>query len=325
MTQLACELVNTEDGLRSLLSEWELLWRTAGSPPFQAPAWAIAWWEQFGTSRPRVAVLRNGGLVGLLALYEQPDEGKILPIGVGLSDYVDVLLAPGAAADAASALLRAALQAARYPVHLTNLPQNSPLRDAATPHGWRSKLRETEPCPVLSMKGTHSLTAVVPARQLRKLRMARHRADRAGGWSIEEADPESLAELLGALIHLHTDRWQSRGGGVLSDPRVLAFHRAAAPPLCETQVLRLFALRLRGRLAAIAQALAAPGRLLCYLQGFDREFAFFSPGTLLLGAVIEQAMKEGRREIDFLRGGEHYKYAWGAVDRMNAERILWRS
>ena len=49
------------------------------------------------------------------------------------------------------------------------------------------------------------------------------------------------------------------------------------------------------------------------------------PGTLLLGAVIEQAMREGRREIDFLRGAERYKYAWGAVDRMNAERILWQS
>jgi CelD/BcsL family acetyltransferase involved in cellulose biosynthesis len=155
--------------------------------------------------------------------------------------------------------------------------------------------------------------------------MARHRADRAGGWSIEEADPESLTEMLGALVRLHTDRWRSRGGGVLSDPRVLAFHGAAASSLFEAQVLRLLALRLRGRTAAVVYALALPDRLLCYLQGYDQEFAFFSPGTLLLGAVIEQAMREGRWEIDFLRGAEPYKYAWGAVDRMNAERILWRS
>ena len=62
---------------------------------------------------------------------------------------------------------------------------------------------------------------------------------------------------------------------------------------------------------------AAPGRLFFYLSGYDVGQAFVSPGTLLLGAMLEQAQAEGRTEVHFLRGRESYKYAWGAQDRMS--------
>ncbi len=50
-----------------------------------------------------------------------------------------------------------------------------------------------------------------------------------------------------------------------------------------------------------------------------------SPGTILLGAMIEEAAAEGVAELHFLRGAEAYKYAWGATDRHNATRILVRA
>jgi CelD/BcsL family acetyltransferase involved in cellulose biosynthesis len=54
----------------------------------------------------------------------------------------------------------------------------------------------------------------------------------------------------------------------------------------------------------------------CYLQGFDPEFRDFSPGAQLVGAVIEDAIREQKRAVDFLRGAESYKYAWGARDQI---------
>ena len=62
-----------------------------------------------------------------------------------------------------------------------------------------------------------------------------------------------------------------------------------------------------------------------YLSGFDPGFAFESPGTILLAHMIEEAAREGRSEVHFLRGGEAYKYAWGGVDRMNAGRSFVRA
>ena len=32
--------------------------------------------------------------------------------------------------------------------------------------------------------------------------------------------------------------------------------------------------------------------------------------------MIEAAVREGRNELHFLRGGESYKHAWGGVDRI---------
>ena len=64
-------------------------------------------------------------------------------------------------------------------------------------------------------------------------------------------------------------------------------------------------------------ALLGPGRILFYLSGYDAARGYESPGTLLVGAMLEEAVREGRREAHFLRGGEAYKYAWGAVDRPN--------
>ena len=49
----------------------------------------------FGSGRPRVAALRDGGgrLLGLLPLYllAEGSETKLLPIGAGVSDYLDAL------------------------------------------------------------------------------------------------------------------------------------------------------------------------------------------------------------------------------------------
>jgi hypothetical protein len=39
---------------------------------------------------------------------------------------------------------------------------------------------------------------------------------------------------------------------------------------------------------------------------------------------MEEAIRDGAREFHFLRGGEGYKYGWGAVDRYNRRRTITR-
>lgn len=334
MTTLALELVRTDGALRANAASWEALWRRVpGALPFQSPAWLLPWWEQFGTGRPRVALLRtsNGGLAGLLPLYilDEPPERKLLLIGAGTTDYLDLLLAPDAPADAAQRLLQAALHHASEDgitaCDLTELPPASPLHDVPAPPGWREASRWCSACPVLVLpSGAARLKDVVPEGKLRDLRLARNRAERAGGWTTEIATPASLDNLLQELIRLHQDRWREAGEpGAFGNPRVGAFHRVAAPGLLARKMLRLMVLRIGGRIAATYYVLlASAGRMLIYLSGFDRAWARESPGTLLTGALLEQALREGQRELHFLRGGETYKYDWGAEDRLNLGRRL---
>ncbi len=90
--------VTDQQGLARLRPEWEELWRRDPlATPFQSPAWIFAWWSVFGTSEPVLLTARaNGELVGLLPLYllREPGCRKLLPIGVGLSDYIDALCDP---------------------------------------------------------------------------------------------------------------------------------------------------------------------------------------------------------------------------------------
>lgn len=311
--------------LRALAPEWHALWLRAGRAPFQSPHWLLPWWDAFGTGMPRVAVWReSGALRGVLPAYvlHEQDGPKLLPVGAGTTDYLDVL------GDGAERLLAAVLDRAAADgvgrCDWIELPPGSPLRDAPAPDGWAARLGEGSPCPVACLPG---VPPRFPGGISRKLRMNRHRAERAGGWTVEVAAPGTLDGMLDALVALHQARWTAGGKpGVLCDGAVLAFHRAAAPGLLDAGLLRLAVLRVGGAVAAAILALLGPGRIFFYLSGYDTAQSFVSPGTLLLGAMLEQAVAEGRTEAHFLRGREGYKYAWGAEDRMNATLHLtaWR-
>ena len=245
---------------------------------------------------------------------------KLLPIGVGITDYFEPLLSPDAPEDAIGALLRAALAETRNrrvtECCLPDLPLGSALRQAAS--DWASKVEDSDPCPVLG------LPPAIPPGKRRDIRQAQHRAARAGGWSTEIATPASATQFLEHLIALHTARWESEGEtGVLADRRVLAFHRDTIASLVVAGIARLQVLRFGAVVAAAYYALLDRGqRILFYLGGFDARHARESPGTLLLARMIEDAVAEGRRELHFLRGAEAYKYAWGGIDRINAVRRL---
>jgi CelD/BcsL family acetyltransferase involved in cellulose biosynthesis len=70
--------------------------------------------------------------------------------------------------------------------------------------------------------------------------------------------------------------------------------------------------------------MAHGGRSYAYLCGFDPDFDYESPGTILIAHAIEQAVRQRDAEFHFLRGGEQYKYRWGAVDRWNQHRVIAR-
>ena len=102
---------------------------------------------------------------------------------------------------------------------------------------------------------------------------------------------------------------------MLADPAVRQFQWRATASLLRRNVLRLYGLRLNGQLIAALYALAERDILYCYLQGFDPAYGAFSPGAQILAAAIDDAIREKKTAVDFLRGPEAYKYAWGTRDQ----------
>ncbi len=323
---LVGSLLTSEDELHALRRSWSSL---ARSSPFQSPEWLLPWWRQFGTGRPLVATVRaDERLVGVLACYVlDAAHAKLLPIGAGISDYLDALVAPDAPPETGTMLLATVLGGApgAASCDLIDLPPGAVLLEAAAPPGWHDQVAPTATCPVLTLSEPRvSLRQAIPSNTHRKLRMNRHRAERNGGWTHHVAGRDDLLHALEMLERLHGLRWHGRGApGVFNDSRVGACLRDAARPMLDSDALRLHTLRFGSDIVAACLTLAAgPERLMLYLSGFDPAHAACSPGTILLGEILETAITDGRREIHFLRGGESYKYAWGAEDRFNTVRRL---
>jgi CelD/BcsL family acetyltransferase involved in cellulose biosynthesis len=332
MPALAVEEVATSAGLEALAPAWHELWhRAPAATPFQSPAWLIPWWREVGRGQLRVLSARlDGRLVGLLPMYQQDgSEGaKLLPLGIAISDYLDGLFEEGWEPEVADAVLRClAARGDWRSCELHPLRAGTPLLKARIPPGCTDQVLAFEPCLVLEVPPeARELSDVVPSRMRSNLRYFRRRAERAGRTSFETATEGTVSELLDALFRLHEARWQRREHpGVLADPAIRRFHRTAAPLLLRAGLLRLHALRLDDRIAAVIYALFAKGRAYWYLSGFDPELGEISPGTLTLGHTIQHAIAEGAHEVDFLRGQERFKYLWGARDRPCYGRMLNRS
>jgi CelD/BcsL family acetyltransferase involved in cellulose biosynthesis len=332
MPDLELEEVTTSEGLEALASAWQELWeRAPAATPFQSPAWLIPWWNEVGGGELRVLAARaNGELVGLLPLYRQHEGegGKLLPLGIAISDYLDGLFEEGLEVIAAEALLRDLAKRDDWRCcELHPLRAGSHLLEARVPPDWTNEVVEFEPCLAVEVPaGARELRDVLPSKIRDNLGNYRRRAERAGRVTFQTATAGTLSEFVEALFRLHDARWrQLEQPGVLADPAIRRFHRTAAPLLLSSGLLRLHALRLDDRIIAVMHALHAKRRAYCYLCGFNPEFGALSPGTLILGHSVRQAVREGAREVDFLRGRERFKYFWGVRERPCYGRMVNRA
>ncbi len=273
-----------------------------------------------------MSVWCGGRLVGLAPLYldQRPAGRRLLPLGIGITDHVDVLADDAMRAAVLATMTRVVGELPWVEWEMAELAANAAARVMPPPPGCVSRDEPVAPCPVLALAGENGLGHVPPAMR-RKLRMTRHRIARHGAGRFIVTREQPVAWWIDHLERLHGARWASRGeGGVLADSGVVAFHRDAADGMARRGLLRMHALELGGTVAGVAYGFAHGTCTFAYLGGFDPAFAYWSPGTALIGAVIAEAVCEGRTRLDFLRGSESYKYRWGAIDRMNVRRVITR-
>ena len=313
-----------------LVPEWRVLWhRVPDATPFQSPEWLLPWWRCFGNGAPVVLTAREDGqLIAVLPLYQLDEAGcrKLLPIGISLSDYLDALVDsndPGAAGELLASLLDVPGWEECY---IPDLPPRAALLAARCPGRLTVHRSAGETCPVLALPAAVAeLREVVPRKTLRDLRQARRRAAAAGRVEAIRADASTVSGFMQDFFRLHEGRWQPIAGhGVCADPVVRDFHLTAAQRMLDAGMLRLYVLRVGNSTAAAYYGFTAKRTAYAYLSGFDPEFAELSPGTQIVAHAIEEAIREGALEFHFLRGGEAYKHAWGAVDRPNTALTLRR-
>ena len=331
MSAAEFEIIAETDRLNALEAEWWELWRRIPDAlPFFSPAWLIPWWRSFSPgSLFTLAAFRNGRLVGLAPGYieDGPLGRRILPLGISLSDHLDVLADPACAPEALAALSAAAeSRSADWDVwELEELLPDAIALQLPVPTGCAEARQDQTACPVLQVPAGSSGPLRFPLKKRRNIQLAHNRCGRRGPVRITRAEGANTAGAFEQLLRLHRARWQGRGEpGVLGSEAVQDFQRQAVPRLQAAGLLRMYTLSIDETVAAAFYAMLHGSRAYLYLTSFDPEYDRESPGVLLMAHVISQAAAEGCREIDFLRGQEPYKYGWGAVDRWNVKRSIRR-
>jgi CelD/BcsL family acetyltransferase involved in cellulose biosynthesis/SAM-dependent methyltransferase len=327
---LGTAIVSDIAGLAALEAPWwDLFEACPEATPFQSPAWLLAWWRAFHPGDLRVVAVTDGErLVGLGPFYIERSiaGGRLLPMGIGTSDYLDVLVAADRRGPVETTIAAEIEQLAGWQEwELTDLASFAAGRWLPELSSCNAEDEAAAPCHVLPLDPTGDDPArLLPRGKARKLRMAEHRAARADGFSIHHADAGSLAPMLDRLIDLHCRRWRERGDtGVFSDERVVRCHREALPRLNERGMLRLYGLERNGIVTAVQLGFKRGERAYAYVAGFDPADGHVSPGTLLTAHAIREAWREGCRWFDFLKGEEAHKASWGARPQKRFRRV-WR-
>ena len=192
--------------------------------------------------------------------------------------------------------------------------------------GWTLNVEREDVCPVVTFPAGADMEAYLSTlgkKDRHEIRRKVRRAEAAGEIRLDDsADPLSDLE---AFIELHQKKWAADGlfpdtpGGAQSRvlfQRLFELHGADGP-------LRMSFLSVGGRRIAAGIHFDTDEEYLYYNAGVDPDAFDLSPGILLVYSLIARALAAGVPRLDFLRGNESYKYAWGAVDEP-VQRLLVR-
>jgi CelD/BcsL family acetyltransferase involved in cellulose biosynthesis len=325
MGPLSVKVVDDVQGFTALEHEWrELLQSSSSDSPFLTWEWLHAWWARFG--RPgilQLIVVRSGELLVAIAplrltvprvrLFQRLE---FLGTGEAGSDYLDLIVRRGHEAEALRSIADC-LQARKLTVRLTHLPPASLAAQLArqlADRAWTTTSSDDGVCPIVDLRGHtfDSFLATLGASHRANVRRRLRAIERQFAVRFDQiTGSDERREMLGALHAFHAGRYAERGGSTaFSTPAVRAFHEAATQEALERGWLRMYALRLDGRLAAVMYGFNYGSRFYFYQHGYDDRFSSLSVGLVLMALTLRTAISDGALEFDMLWGTEPYKSLW---------------
>jgi hypothetical protein len=315
----------------ALGEEWDdLRRRCRPATAFQSHAWLYSWWLSYGKEgRLRVVLVREGDgrLVAAapLMLTHRPLP-VLVPMGVGLSDFLDVLLDdehPRAAAALARALRRAAAGA------VIDLREVRPGAAAERLYdAWRGPRRRLEDSACLELPGV-PMESLLERLAIGSARHTRRKLRKIDSLGVEErvVAPEDVPQAVTTMLRLHQLQWRDRG--VTPEhlrPRFAAHLERSMGRMVQGGDAEMTEYHLGGAVVACDITLASQGLVCGYLYGAhpDLRAEHIDIATMLLRHNARYAAETGRSTLSLLRGTEPYKLRWQPETLVNQRLLLAR-
>ncbi len=305
--------------------EWDSVLFAAERPsPFLSRQFLLPWARAFAAGRPRlVGRWEDGGRArGLVFLCRRAGSpGWELMGGEDVADSLDAAVEKGAEAGFWEAFLRSSRDLlSEGPLFLPNIVSGAPVL-AVLPRlcgalGYALSVAESDRSPFVPLPPTvEGYVGALGKKERHELRRKLRRAGEAlPGLSMRVAGTrDALSRDFPSFVGLHRRSHADKRG--FMDDRMEGFFREAAEAFLDAGWLRLAFLSSGTEDVAAVFQFAWRGALMLYNSGFDPGRREASPGLVLVARCIEDAIGQGMREYDFLRGRERYKYDLGGRDR----------
>lgn len=343
---LSCSVVSESSAFDGLNEAWNELLEYCDASVFQSFEWQRTWWKHFGESdrsaRLHILLIRQRDrLVGIAPFYVQKIRTlgllpfkKLAFIAQGPSDYLNVLFAQGFEAECADRVAEhLSTHGSTFDVlHLEEFTERSPnhllLYEALVKRGMTGQHFINEYCPRTQLletwEGTLASFKVDTRREIRRRRRNIHK-----NFTIEYdvvTREEDAARAIDEFEALHQSKWQADGHtGLFADSAVGVFHREVARLFAKRGWLFLAFMSANGVKVASLYCFTFRSDCDVYLTGnANRSDVFkFSPGRVLTGYCMEEAVKMGKTVFDFMRGTEPYKYELDAKDIPNWSLLMY--
>jgi len=319
VSDVVVEVVEDSRGFAALEEGWEDLYRQCPrSTPFQSWAWLYSWWEYYGEGYElRLITVRSGDglLVGIIPLMlERRGLGRLLFVGTGLSDYLDVIVRAGWEDKVLQPGVQALKKMERW--RIADLQQLRPEAAAWGIYRWWDGHRISlwqDSSPVVEVKPWDEVLASLSKNLRSTVRRALRRAA-ADGLERKMADAAKIKQAAERLVALHREAWQGRDiGPEHLTQRFEAFTVAATERLAYRGLGSISEFWQDGEV--LISDFLLFGRNFCgsYILGASQKaLQRYQWSSLYIWDAVEIAHGRGSSWLDLLRGEEPYKLRWSS-------------
>jgi len=322
---------NEFDQFSMMKETWNnVLNKTKDRTIFLTWEWLSTWWKHFGKRKNLVLLLveEKDRVIAIACLMYSNYKllafklRKMKFVGTGISDYHDFLLTRKKTK--CLKLLMNYLE--NYPLRwdcleLSGIPETSEslLLLHQMPKNFGLKWKVSDVCPHIPLPSSFDVFIKGLSRNMRyNLRRRKKKLESQYKVDFKKySDVDSTKEAMYTFFKLHRKRWElkSPSGALVARGVNRDFHLDVAKSFAENGWLNLSFLTINDEPIASLYSFEYGQKLYQYLTAFDPEYSTYGPGNLLISYLIQDCIRNGIREFDFMRGAESYKYAWNAVNR----------
>lgn len=302
-----------------LVRPWErVLERDVEAGVFCTPNWLQAWWETLGSGELLLALVWDDEEpIAVFPACTCVGEPGLLSFlgGEDVTDEQVPVCVPGREVEALGFFVRWAFSDGgfsrlRFHSVLDGRRWLSVVDEVAAASGLRFAREQVDVAPAIDLPASwDDYLAGLSGHDRHELRRKRRRLGDVGEWTVRRAHPVGWEEDLQAFFDFHREAPGDKAD--FFTPARERFFRRLAADLFLFGAARLDVLELAGEPVACTFSYDFRGTFALYNSSFRSDLAKQAPGMVLVGCLIEQAIADGHRRFDFLRGGERYKMRFG--------------